>query len=61
MDEARPDFFVSNEDPVEVDVETAAALERSIREAEEGRLVPHEEVRKMVSQWISNFSTRPQR
>ena len=61
MDESRPDLFVSNEDPVEVDAETAAALERSIREADEGRLVPSEEARKMVSQWISNFSTRHQR
>jgi predicted transcriptional regulator len=61
MDESRPDFFVSNEDPVEVDAETAAALERRIKEADEGRLVPSDEVRKMVSRWISNFSTRHQR
>jgi len=61
MDESRPDFFVSNEEPAEVDAETAAALERSIREADEGRLVPSEEARKMVSQWISKFSTRHQR
>jgi len=61
MDESRPDFFVSNEDPAEVDAETSAGLERSIREADDSRLVPSEEVRKMVSQWLSNFSTRHQR
>jgi predicted transcriptional regulator len=57
VDQSRPDFFVSTEEPVEVDAETAAAIERGIKAADEGRLVSHEEVRKRFSQWISKFST----
>jgi len=61
MDESRPDFFVSTEEPVEVDAETAAALERSIREADEGRLVSHEEAPRLLAQWISKSSIPRQR
>ena len=57
MVERVPDPMVSTEDEVEVDVETAAAIDRGIRAAEEGRVIPSEEVRKLVRQWISKFST----
>ncbi len=43
---------------VEVDAEAAAAIQRGIKAAEEGRTVPAEEVRKLIPQWISKFSTR---
>jgi predicted transcriptional regulator len=61
MDESRPDFFVSTEEPVEIDAETAAAIERGIKAADEGRLVSSEEVRKRFAQWISKYSTQTRR
>lgn len=51
------DQLVSTEQEVEVDAETAAAIERGIRAADQGRVVPSEEVRKLVPQWLSKFST----
>lgn len=38
--------------------ETLAAIDEGIRDAEEGRTVPSEEVRKRVRQWITASSTR---
>jgi len=61
MVEPKPDLFVSTEDEVEVDAETAAAIERGITAADEGRIVSSEEVRKRIPQWISRFSTPNQR
>ena len=57
MAEVKPDLFESTEDEIEVDVETAAAIERGIKAADEGRAVSSEEVRKLIPQWISRFST----
>ncbi len=50
------DPLVSSEPEVEVDAETAAAIERAIRAADQGRIVSAEEVRKLIPQWISTFA-----
>jgi predicted transcriptional regulator len=56
-----PDLFVSTEEEVEVDAETEAAIDRGLRDADEGRGVPAEQVRGLLSKWISNLSreTKP--
>ena len=51
------DPLVSAEQEVEVGAETAAAIERGIRAADEGRVVSGEEVRKRIPLWISKLST----
>jgi predicted transcriptional regulator len=42
---------------VEVDAATLARIDRGIKDADEGRTVPLEEVRKLLPQWISNFES----
>ena len=54
------------EDPVPVvdddeDEETLAAIDEGVRDAESGRTVPGEEVRKLLPQWISASGTRKER
>lgn len=62
MAEAKPDdLFVSTEEEVEVDAETADAIERGIKDADEGRTVSLNEVRKMIPEWISKFESRKRR
>jgi predicted transcriptional regulator len=39
------------------DEATLAAIDEGIKAADEGRVVPEDEVRKMIPQWISRFST----
>ena len=55
------DPFISREEEVEVDEETLLAIDEGLQAAEEGRVVPAEEVPALISQWISNFSTPSQR
>lgn len=51
------DPLISTEEEVEIDAQTAAAIERGINAADEGRVVPAGEARKLVAQWISKSST----
>jgi len=43
------------------DEATLAAIDRGIKDADEGRTVPLEEVRKMIPEWISKFESRKRR
>ena len=45
----------------EEDEETLAAIDEGIRDAEAGRTVPIEEVRKLVPTWITESSSRKER
>ena len=47
--------------PQEEDAETLAAIDRAIEQADAGRLVPLEEVRKMIPEWITKFESRKKR
>jgi len=46
---------------VEVDAKTLAAIDRGIADADAGRVVPLDEVRKLVPQWISKFVSQKPR
>ena len=49
MGEAKPaDKFTSTEEELEVDEETLAAIDRGIKAADEGRVVPLEEIRRRL-------------
>ena len=48
-------------DKVEVDAETLAAIDRGIQDADQGRTVPIDEVRKMIPKWISKFASQKPR
>ena len=46
---------------VEVNSETLAAIDRGIKDADEGRTVSIDEVRKLIPQWISKFDSQKRR
>ena len=46
---------------VEVDAETLLAIDRGIKDANEGRTVSIDEARKMIPQWISKFELQKPR
>jgi predicted transcriptional regulator len=48
-------------DKVEVDAATLAAIDRGVKDAEEGRTVSIDEVRKMIPKWISKFESQKPR
>jgi predicted transcriptional regulator len=48
-------------DKVEVDAETLAAIDRGIKDADEGRTVAIDEARKMIPEWISKFESQEPR
>jgi predicted transcriptional regulator len=45
-------------DEVAVDAETPAAINRGIKDADKGRTVSLDEVRKLIPQWISKFESQ---
>ena len=61
MAEIQTDPMVSWGEEAEVDVGTAAAIERGIQAADQGQVISRDEARKLVFQWISRFSTQNQR
>ena len=59
MGDMKPaDQFTSTEEEVEVDEETLAAIDRGIKAADEGRVVPLEEVRRRMQEWHTKSSSR---
>jgi predicted transcriptional regulator len=48
-------------DKVAVDAATLAAIDRGIKDAEEGRTVCIDEARKMIPKWISKFESHKPR
>jgi predicted transcriptional regulator len=52
------DPFIPTEDEVEVDAETATAIERGVKAADEGRFITLEETRERMQQWLSKSSSR---
>jgi predicted transcriptional regulator len=48
-------------DDTPLDAETLAATDRGIKDADEGRTVSLDEVRKMIPQWISKFESQKPR
>ncbi len=46
---------------VEVDAETLAAINRGIKDANEGRTVSLDEARKLIPKWISKFESQKRR
>jgi predicted transcriptional regulator len=59
MGEMKPaDRFTSTDEEVEVDEETLAAIDRGIKAADEGKVVPLEEVRRRMQEWYTKSSSR---
>jgi len=50
-------FHIPVTEEVEVDRETSAAIDRSIKEADQGRTVSVEEAREMIPSWISKLES----
>ena len=46
---------------VEVNAKTLAAIDRGVKDADEGRTVPIDEARQMIPQWISKFESQKPR
>jgi predicted transcriptional regulator len=59
MVDLKPQLPVSKE--VKVDADTLAKIDVGIEDADRGRTVPLDEVRKMIPQWISKFKSQKPR
>lgn len=55
-DHELPETLIDEEDEA-----TLAAIAQGMRDVQEGRLVPAEEVRKLVKRWNSEFATQSRR
>jgi predicted transcriptional regulator len=56
MVDLKMDVAVNEE--VEVDADALAAIDRGVKDADEGRTVHIDEVRKLIPEWISKFESR---
>ena len=54
-------FVCTDPSEFEEDELTLAAIDAGIRDAEAGRVVPIEEVRKLIVQWSAKYSSQEQR
>ena len=50
-----PDLFISTETEIEVDRETEIAIERGMRDIEEGRVLSHDEVCALLPEWRKKY------
>jgi predicted transcriptional regulator len=53
-----PKWHIPVTEEVAVDAETLAAIDRGIKDVDEGRTVSLDEVRKLIPQWISKFESQ---
>jgi len=56
-----PELLAPATEPVEVDSETLAAIDRGIADAAAGRTVSLDEVRQLIPKWISKFESQKPR
>jgi predicted transcriptional regulator len=61
MDEHRVEFGNSDHLLDEEDEHTLAAIDRGLKAANEGRLIPAEEVQRRVEKWLTESSTLQKR
>jgi predicted transcriptional regulator len=60
-DDKLVEFFRSDHLLDEEDEQTLAAIDRGLKAADEGRLIPAEEVRRRLGKWLTESSTPPTR
>lgn len=60
-DDKLVEFFRSDHLLDEEDEQTLAAIDRGLKAADEGRLIPAEEVRRRLGKWLTESSTPPKR
>ena len=58
---AEVDILASTEEEIEIDAATASAIERGIRDAEEGRVVSANRVRELLPEWNAKSSIQTKR
>jgi len=61
MDVMEPNWHIPVTEEVAVDAETLAAIDRGIKDVDEGRTVSLDGARKLIPQWISKFESQKAR